>query len=107
MAKGDIVIKQGDEGDNFYVVDSGSFDIYQDVPAEGAAEGDASAPKVHKSLGRVGHGGSFGELALMYGCPRQATVQAAEDSVLWALDRLTFRHILVSATMNQRSKCVR
>ena len=101
MAKGDIVIKQGDEGDNFYVVDSGTFDIYQDVPAEDGAEG---GPTVHKALGRVGHLGSFGELALLYNCPRKATVQAAEDSVLWALDRLTFRHILVSATIKQRAK---
>ena len=41
-------------------------------------------------------GGSFGELALMYTAPRAATVISAEPGcTLWALDRITFRRILM------------
>ena len=43
-------------------------------------------------------GGSFGELALLYNCPRAASVVASHYSVLWALDRVTFRHILEFST---------
>ena len=36
----------------------------------------------------IGEGVSFGELALIYGTPRAATVIAASEVVLWGLDRL-------------------
>ena len=39
--------------------------------------------------------GLFGELALMYICPRAATVRASTAGRLWALDRVAFRHLLV------------
>ena len=35
----------------------------------------------------LGEGGSFGELALIYGTPRAATVKASSDVKLWGLDR--------------------
>ena len=35
----------------------------------------------------IGEGGSFGELALIYGTPRAATVKAATDVKLWGIDR--------------------
>jgi len=48
-------------------------------------------------------GGSFGELALMYNAPRAATVVSAEPNcTLWALDRLTFRRILMESTFARR-----
>lgn len=48
-------------------------------------------------------GGSFGELALMYNSPRAATVISTEaSSTLWALDRITFRRILMDSTFERR-----
>jgi cAMP-dependent protein kinase regulator len=48
-------------------------------------------------------GGSFGELALMYNAPRAATVISAEPGcTLWALDRVTFRRILMDSTYERR-----
>lgn len=48
-------------------------------------------------------GGSFGELALMYNAPRAATVISAEAGcTLWALDRVTFRRILMDSTYQRR-----
>jgi CRP-like cAMP-binding protein len=75
---GDVVIRQGDKGDNFYTVQEGSFDIL----VEGTKVGISNS------------GGSFGELALLYNAPRAATIVATSRGVLWAIDRLTFRHIL-------------
>jgi cAMP-dependent protein kinase regulator len=51
----------------------------------------------------INEGGSFGELALIYGTPRAATVVAKTDVVkLWAIDRLTYRAILMGSTMRKR-----
>eukprot|EP01135_Chromosphaera_perkinsii_P003451 Nk52_evm20s243 gene=Nk52_evmTU20s243 len=91
VAKGESIIKQGDEGDNFYVVDQGSFDVF--VSKHGGPSEKVVEVKV---------GGSFGELALMYNTPRAATVTASEDSVLWAVDRVTFRKILMETTFRKR-----
>ena len=40
-------------------------------------------------------GTTFGELALMYNTPRAATIVASSDSVLWAMDRYTFRTVIL------------
>lgn len=50
--------REGEEGDNFYVVDSGRFAASRGGTPAATYEGQ----------------GSFGELALMYNCPRAATV---------------------------------
>ena len=46
--------------------------------------------------------GSFGELALMYNMPRAATVQSAGDGLLWAMDRQTFRRIVLRNAFQKR-----
>eukprot|EP01137_Pigoraptor_chileana_P004770 Opistho-2@46876 len=86
VTAGEVIIQQGDEGDNFYVVDSGSFDVFVDG----------------RKVLQITDGGSFGELALMYNAPRAATVKAVSDSVLWAVDRMTFRRILMDTTSTKR-----
>jgi cAMP-dependent protein kinase regulator len=97
-SKGIKVIQQGDVGDYFYVVEQGSFDIY--VNPSGKLE--AGADGLGNKVGTVGPGGSFGELALMYNAPRAATVMSSEPSTLWALDRVTFRRILMDSAFQRR-----
>ena len=51
----------------------------------------------------IGDGGSFGELALIYGTPRAATVKATNTDVkLWGIDRDSYRRILMGSTMRKR-----
>lgn len=98
-AKGIKVISQGDAGDNFYVVEQGEFDVY--IHPSGAIQSgqDGFGTKV----ATIGTGGSFGELALMYNAPRAATIVSTEaGSLLWALDRITFRRILMDAAFQRR-----
>uniref|UniRef100_A0ABI7X114 cAMP-dependent protein kinase type I-alpha regulatory subunit n=1 Tax=Felis catus TaxID=9685 RepID=A0ABI7X114_FELCA len=83
---GETVIQQGDEGDNFYVIDQGEMDVY--VNNEWATS--------------VGEGGSFGELALIYGTPRAATVKAKTNVKLWGIDRDSYRRILMGSTLRKR-----
>lgn len=88
-AEGDAVITQGDEGDNFYLVASGTFKAY------------VGGNEVFTYEGK----GSFGELALLYNAPRAATVKAASaECKLWALDRANFKGIVVSAMREKTMK---
>ncbi|XP_062283378.1 protein kinase, cAMP-dependent, regulatory, type II, alpha A isoform X2 [Scomber scombrus] len=80
------VIDQGDDGDNFYVIERGVFDILVSG----------------KCVGQYNNKGSFGELALMYNTPRAATISATQDGALWGLDRATFRRLIVKANAKKR-----
>ncbi|KAI9715195.1 MAG: hypothetical protein M1828_001021 [Chrysothrix sp. TS-e1954] len=97
-AKGIKVISQGDVGDYFYIVEKGNFDIY--VNASGKLE--TGADGMGKKVADIGPGGSFGELALMYNAPRAATVVSTDSSTLWALDRVTFRRIIMDSAFQRR-----
>lgn len=46
--------------------------------------------------------GSFGELALLYNMPRAATIKAGSEGSLWAMDRQTFRRILLKSAFKKR-----
>ncbi|VDP77973.1 unnamed protein product [Echinostoma caproni] len=50
----------------------------------------------------IGEGGSFGELALIYGTPRAATVKAKSEVKLWGIDRDSYRRILMGSTIRRR-----
>ncbi|CAF0762687.1 unnamed protein product [Brachionus calyciflorus] len=83
---GETIIKQGDEGDNFYIIDSGEVAVYVN----------------NELVTNISDGGSFGELALIYGQLRAATVKAKSDVKLWAIDRDTYRRILMGSTIRKR-----
>jgi len=71
---GTEVIRQGDIGDRFYVVDAGEFEIVIDG----------------ERIRTQGEGDFFGEIALLQDMPRTATVRAITDGAVWALDQEEF-----------------
>jgi len=83
---GEVIIQQGDDGDNFYVIDQGEVEVFVDG----------------NMVIVIGEGGSFGELALIYGTPRAATVKAKSEVKLWGLDRDSYRRILMGSTIRKR-----
>ncbi|XP_066916073.1 cAMP-dependent protein kinase type II regulatory subunit-like isoform X2 [Clytia hemisphaerica] len=92
VTQGETIIRQGDDGDNFYVIDKGEYDIF-------VKDSNGEEKKV-ASLTE----GFFGELALLYNCPRNATIVSASDyGVLWGLDQKTFRQVVVKATARKRA----
>ncbi|GAB7355607.1 hypothetical protein MBLNU459_g6334t1 [Dothideomycetes sp. NU459] len=97
-AKDVKVIIQGDVGDYFYVVESGLFDVH--VSSTGKLENGPEG--LGSKVAQCGPGTSFGELALMYNAPRAATVVSNEPSILWQLDRVTFRRILMDSAFQRR-----
>lgn len=92
VEENELIIKQGDDGDNFYVVETGIYDIFIE-------NGDE-----RKKIATIDGKGSFGELALMYNCPRAATIIAVSKGTLWCLDQKVFRAIVVTAAAKQRQR---
>jgi cAMP-dependent protein kinase regulator len=88
VAAESIIIKQGDIGDYFYVVEDGKVDFQVDG----------------NSVGNCGRGASFGELALLYDSPRAATCVADTDCKLWKVDQHTFRYMLAKQQSNQNKE---
>ena len=81
FGRGEQVIKEGDEGHTFFVVTQGTLSV--------------SAGKVATEVARLSRGDHFGEMSLLTGDPRTATVTAHEDAVLLELDRDAFaRHFV-------------
>jgi cAMP-dependent protein kinase regulator len=87
---GDVIIKQGDDGDNYYLLDTGKVEVFV------AGKGD-------DPIKTYSAGEGFGELALMYNAPRAATCKAVGKVKLWGLDRGTFKVILMDSTMKKRT----
>ena len=82
---GQDVITQGDVGDNFYVADSGEYTVH--------------LKGVEKPVHTYQEGASFGELALMYNCPRAATVRCAVPGTLWGLTLTLTLSLAVTRTL--------
>lgn len=110
---GHVVIRQGDDGNYFYIVEEGLIYCYiregaENLPTlpEGEVAQDFTPsdydPRFGKKVTVCKPNDSFGELALMYNHPRAATVIAVEASTLWQLDRLTFRKIVTQIARRRR-----
>lgn len=79
-------------------------------------KGEFSVCKDGVLVATLGPGRSFGEIALMYECPRTATVQvlvtiwnqkynivkSEEKGTLWVMNRTTFRQLLMGVSINRR-----
>lgn len=86
---GTTIITQGEVGDYFYILESGSISFH----VNGVHVGDATP------------GQTFGELALLYNCPRAATcTSTVADVSLWRVDQETFRRILASHTQTREKE---
>ncbi|SPO31898.1 probable cAMP-dependent protein kinase type II regulatory chain [Ustilago trichophora] len=97
------VIEQGAQGDYFYVVESGTLDVYVRSPPRNRDEHPEGASPLGDKKVSYGPGSSFGELALLYAQPRAATVLSTSPCTLWALDRITFRSILMETNSRRRA----
>ena len=81
---GDVVIRQGDEGDYFYVIVEGRCSVSRETPLN--REGIR--------LAELGMGETFGEEALISGATRNATIAMLTDGVLMRLAKDDFNTLL-------------
>jgi Transmembrane secretion effector/Cyclic nucleotide-binding domain len=87
VAAGEVVIHQGEPADRFYVILTGTFDVDR-------AEAPGSAPV---RLRTMGPDEVFGEIGLLTGSTRTATVTATSDGRVLALDAPEFLELVASA----------
>src|SRR5687768_15429060 len=79
---GAFIIRQGDQGDKFYLIRQGSVEVH------------VSTPEATRVVATLASGDFFGETALLTGAPRNASVIAREDTVLYALGKDDFNAVL-------------
>lgn len=94
VASGTELIKQGDEGECFYIIQQGTFNVLVSSHLEDEPE----------KVGDLGPGMIFGELAVVYHHPRNASVVATSDSIVWVADRHTYRKLLVNSSNSRMTK---
>jgi len=92
FSAGTKVITEGENGDYLFVIEKGTLECNKNIGNE------------EKVVKVVNEGDVFGELALLYNCPRAANVVAKEDCVCWQLDRDTFTNIVKDASIRRREK---
>jgi CRP-like cAMP-binding protein len=80
VKKDDVLFRQGEKGDTFFLVIRGQVAVYR----------DNNAPVF------LSQGDCFGEIALLKGIPRTATVKAFEESLLMSISAQSFLKILFS-----------
>jgi cGMP-dependent protein kinase len=87
-AKGSLIIKEGDIGSIVYVMEDGKVEVSRE----------------DKFLSVMSAGKLFGELAILYNCQRTATIKAATDCKLWAIERQCFQTIMMRTAMVKQSE---
>jgi CRP/FNR family cyclic AMP-dependent transcriptional regulator len=75
---GEIICREGDEGKNMFVIQSGTVEVIKKRP-----EGELK-------LGTLTKGKIFGEMALFDHMPRSATIRAVGEAVVLSIDKKGF-----------------
>lgn len=86
---GDVIVRQNEVGDYFYVIKSGKFTVSA-----------STSPGNIKILARLGENDTFGESALISGDPRNASVFADTDGVLLRLSKNDFQDLITNASVS-------
>ena len=82
--EGDIIFEEGDTGNAWYVLYHGAVDVLKH-----GASGE-------KKITSLGPQSCFGEISILDGSPRSATIRAAEDSVVFRVSRDAFAELIDS-----------
>lgn len=84
LPEGHRLFSQGDEGESYYLIESGAVNVLR-APDSGAAE---------THIATLGPGDAFGEAALLAHAPRNASIELASDAVLMRLYSEDFNKLL-------------
>jgi len=90
---GDVLFREGERGEEMYVIQSGVVQILKTV---GSASG-ASGVTEQRPLAALGRGEFVGEMALLNDKPRTATAVVLEDAKCLVIDRHTLEQMITSS----------
>ncbi|XP_025155558.1 cGMP-dependent protein kinase, isozyme 2 forms cD4/T1/T3A/T3B isoform X3 [Harpegnathos saltator] len=85
---GSVIIKEGDVGSTVFVMEEGKVKVSRDG----------------KYLSTLAPGKVLGELAILYNCKRTATITAATDCQLWAIERPCFQTIMMKTGLSRQAE---
>jgi zinc transporter ZupT len=88
LKAGDILFRAGDAGDALYIVARGKVEVLTEPATEGKI---ATGP-----IAVLGEGHAFGEMSLLSGGPRTATIRAAENSDLLRIGKQDFEELIAA-----------
>lgn len=88
---GDEIIRQGEQGDTFYIIESGRAEIWQQGPYDDE----------QKLVGVRVPGDHVGDEALVSGGTRNATVRFIEDGTVLSLSKNDFRELISQSMVNE------
>ncbi|KAI8042718.1 cGMP-dependent protein kinase 1 [Drosophila gunungcola] len=86
--KHSLIIHEHEEGSEIYVSAEGQYDVI----------------RAGQLVANFGPATVFGELAILYNAPRQATIRAASDARVWKIARETFRAIMQISGSREREE---
>jgi CRP-like cAMP-binding protein len=84
-ARGESIVREGEAGDSFYLIERGTVAVT-------IGTGDGST----RLLNRMAAGDYFGEMSLLTGEPRSATVLAESDVAVLEIERSDFEQVLAA-----------
>jgi putative ABC transport system ATP-binding protein len=82
------IIREGEEGDKFYIIGSGTVDVHVNIDPEG---------RQTRIVDQMGAGDFFGEKALITGEPRNASIVSTDEVVLYSLGKEEFQAALAAS----------
>jgi len=85
FAEGDVIVRQGAPADKFFIIVDGEVEVIRE------SEGKT------RTLGTLGRGQFFGEIAILRDTPRIATVRAVKATTLFAMERDIFRSVVAQS----------
>ncbi len=87
LVKGEILFREGDPGDEIYIIKRGKIRIYKNIEGE------------EKTLAILKEGEIFGEMAVLDGKPRSASAEALENTILEVLSKESILSVINSDPM--------
>jgi len=89
LKSGEVLVRQGDIGDAFFLVEYGELDVLVEQTTEGGRDGGIEIIKVAVIKARE----TVGETALMYNTKRSATLKAIKPTRVWVMEDNQFHNI--------------
>jgi zinc transporter ZupT len=88
LEPGEILFRAGEPGEALYIVASGTVEVLAGASADGGAW--------ERPIAELGEGQAFGEMALLSGDARTATIRAAAETELLEIDKEDFERLVAT-----------